>query len=77
MHLFVCNLNAYDCFEPHTEPENVVIKISVIFSVQSWQVCITSEMPNHMMIILLVLNKNVRQIGMVEMTKPKNELSLI
>ena len=26
MHLFVCNLNAYGCFELHTEPENVVNK---------------------------------------------------
>ena len=38
MHLFVCNLNAYGCFEPHTESENVVNKISVIFSFESWQV---------------------------------------
>ena len=40
MHLFVCNLNAYGCFELHTEPENVVNKISVIFFFQSWQVCL-------------------------------------
>ena len=31
MHLFVCNLNAYGCFELHTEPENVINK-SPLFS---------------------------------------------
>ena len=41
MYLFFCNLNAYSCFEFHTEPENVVNKISVIFTFQSWQACKT------------------------------------
>ena len=41
MHLFVCNLNAQGCFELHTETENDVSSISVIFSLQSWQVCIS------------------------------------
>ena len=43
MHLFVCNLNVYGCFELHTEPEKVVNKISVIFSFQSWQVWFMCE----------------------------------
>ena len=51
MRLSVCNLNAYGCFELHTEPENVVNKISIIFSFQSWQVwvllknCVDLKMP--------------------------------
>ena len=39
MPLFVCNFKCLGCFELHTESENVVNRISVIFSFQSWQVC--------------------------------------